>query len=144
MADIVAGSSLTAIPGTGKLIKGLKTRGYPVALASSSSGKVIEAELRKIGLYDHFDLIFSGDGIERGKPFPDIFIQTAGKLGIDPADCLVFEDSRNGVAAAKAAGMKCAGYINPTSGDQDLTAADMIIDDFRGIMAVMLPRIWEE
>ena len=144
MEEIIGESSLTAVPGTEKLIKGIKSRGYPLALASSSSEKVIEAELKKIGLYDHFDLIFSGDGMKRGKPFPDIFIETARRLETAPADCLVVEDSHNGVVAAKAAGMKCIGYINETSGEQDLTAADMIIDDFRGIMAAMLPRIWEE
>ncbi len=144
MAEIIAKSSLAAVPGTEKLIKGIRNRNYPTALASSSSVKVIEAELKKIGLYDYFDLVFSGDGMKRGKPFPDIFIQTAEKLGIAPADCLVFEDSHAGVVAAKAAGMKCVGFVNPTSGEQDLTDADMIIDDFRGIMAAMLPRIWEE
>ena len=63
---------------------------------------------------------------DSGKPAPDVFLLAARRLDVDPKDCIVIEDSGLGVRAAKAAGMKALGYINPTSGKQDLSPADMI------------------
>lgn len=56
--------------------------------------------------------------MESGKPAPDVYIETAKKLGISPKECIVVEDSKNGVIAAKAAGMKCIGFQNINSGNQ--------------------------
>ncbi|MGB4491550.1 MAG: HAD-IA family hydrolase, partial [Halanaerobiales bacterium] len=66
-----------------------------------------------------------------GKPHPEIFLTTAEKLGVNPEDCVVIEDSRNGVLAAKAAGMKCIGFKNANSGDQDLSEADLIVSSYK-------------
>ncbi len=119
------------IPGVVELLKELKQHNMKTALASSSSAEVIEIFLTKLGLKDFFQHITSGEAVENGKPDPDIFLHTAKALGENPADCLVIEDSANGVTAAKRAGMKVIGFKNPNSGDQDLSLADMVIDDFR-------------
>jgi beta-phosphoglucomutase-like phosphatase (HAD superfamily) len=70
----------------------------------------------------------SGEDVPHGKPAPDIFLRTAALLGVPPSACLVIEDSANGVRAAIAAGMHCIALRNPNSGEQDLSAADQIVD----------------
>ncbi len=114
------------IPGVLELLKELRLNGLAVALASSSSLKYIGIVLEKFRIRDFFDAVVSGENMRKGKPAPDIFLHTAKLLDVGPTSCLVIEDSRNGVAAAKAAGMKCIGFQNPSSGAQDVSAADFI------------------
>lgn len=78
--------------------------GMRLAVASSSSEKQIEANLSKSGIRDYFSEIVSGTEVTYGKPSPDIFLLAAQKLGCRPEECLVFEDSENGVRAGHAAG----------------------------------------
>jgi HAD superfamily hydrolase (TIGR01509 family) len=125
--------NLQPIPGVLELLKALKQHNIKTALASSSSAEVIEIFLSKMELKDFFQQITNGDAVEKGKPDPDIFLHTATALGENPSDCLVIEDSANGVKAAKLAGMKCIGFRNANSGDQDLSLADRVIDDFRKV-----------
>ncbi|MEU1669108.1 HAD family phosphatase [Streptomyces sparsogenes] len=77
----------------------------PMAIASGSSRSMIDAVLCHQPFRDAFDLVVTRDDVERGKPAPDIFLTAAAKLGAAPADCLVYEDSDEGMAAADAAGM---------------------------------------
>ena len=123
--------NLQPIPGVVELLEALKQHDIKTALASSSSAEVIEIFISKLGIKKYFQKIISGDTVEKGKPDPDIFLYTATTLGENPSDCLVIEDSANGVKAAKLAGMKCIGFRNSNSGEQDLSRADMVIDDFR-------------
>ncbi len=92
-------------PGVPELIVGLKMRGYLMAVASSSFRAVVSAMLDELGLARSFDAIVTGEDVERGKPEPDIFLAAAETLGVEPAECLVFEDALHGVRAALAAGM---------------------------------------
>ena len=74
---------------------------------------------------------FFMDALEKtGKPDPEVFTRAAALLNLPPEDCIVIEDSRMGTLAARAAGIKCIGYQNPSSGNQDLSAADFIIKNF--------------
>jgi HAD superfamily hydrolase (TIGR01509 family) len=130
------------IPGVVELLEELKWHAIKTALASSSSAAVIEIFLSKLGLRNFFQRIVSGDAIEKGKPDPDIFLHTATALGEYPADCVVIEDSANGVNAAKLAGMKCIGFKNANSGDQDLSLADMVIDDFRNVTIAIIKSLY--
>jgi HAD superfamily hydrolase (TIGR01509 family) len=77
----------------------------PVAVASSAHRAVIDAALETTGLAGLFEVVVSSDEVEHGKPAPDVYLETARRLGRAPASCLVVEDSLNGVKAAKAAGM---------------------------------------
>ncbi len=77
----------------------------PVAVASSAHREVIDAALAATGLMDAFNVVVSSDEVPHGKPAPDVYLETARRLAVDPAACLVIEDSLNGVRAAKAAGM---------------------------------------
>ena len=130
------------IPGVVELLKELRQHDIKTALASSSSAEVIEIFLSKMGLKDFFQQITNGDAVENGKPDPDIFLHTARALEEDPSACLVIEDSANGVRAAKLAGMKCIGFRNAHSGDQDLSLADMVIDDFRKINLAIIESLY--
>lgn len=77
----------------------------PVGLASSAHRAVIDAALAATGLTETFAVIVSSDEVEHGKPAPDVYLAAAARLGVAPERCLVVEDSFNGVAAARAAGM---------------------------------------
>lgn len=131
--DLIAKNNLRPIKGVKQLLDDLKLHNLKLAVASSSSHKFIDAVLTKINVKDYFDIIVSGEDLKNSKPAPDIFLATANKLNIAPFDCIVIEDSENGVVAALAANMKCIGYINPNSGNQDLSKATLIVNDFAKI-----------
>ena len=79
----------------------------PIAIASGGHRKLVEATLTTLGILDMFDAVVCAEDYERGKPFPDPFLEAARRLGVPPAECIVFEDSPTGVEAACAAGMAC-------------------------------------
>ncbi len=98
-------------PGVRALIKSLRELGIKVALASSS--KNAQMAMRLLGIEGDFDAVVDGTMITHSKPDPEIFLLAASRLGVDPKDCVVFEDAEAGVAAALAAGMKCVGVGAP-------------------------------
>lgn len=124
---------LPAIPGVTQFVKYLHKSGYSLALASSASARRIDLFLTKLGLKRYFPVIACGDDVERSKPAPDIFLLAAKKLGVKPQDCVVVEDARNGVQAAKAAGMKCIAYAGSEHNTDDLSEADAVIKDFAAL-----------
>lgn len=95
-----------AFDGLIDLLEFLKQKKIKIALASGSSHKIIKTVLKRLHLEGKFDVIRSGEDEMYGKPHPQIFITTAAMLEVDPINCLVIEDSRNGVIAGKAARMK--------------------------------------
>jgi HAD superfamily hydrolase (TIGR01509 family) len=100
---------LTEVPGAGDAVRGVR---LPKAIASSGSRAGLERKLKRTGLWDHFaPHIYSADHVAKAKPAPDLFLHAAAALGIVPADCLVLEDSVNGVIGAKAAGMMVWGFL---------------------------------
>jgi len=94
--------------GVPEVLRRIRAAGYRMALASSAEVRVIDANLTALGLRPLFDAVVSGTQVARGKPAPDVFLAAADRLATPPAQCLVIEDSRNGLLAAKAAGMRCA------------------------------------
>lgn len=124
------GSKITLIRGIEQLLSSLKNNGFSIAMASSSPKKNIEVILNRVKLIDYFQYIVSGEDVVNGKPNPDIFLKAAEKLKAKASDCTVIEDSNNGVTGAKAAGMKCVGFRNLNSGNQDLSKADIILEAF--------------
>ena len=119
------------VKGVVELIESLHADGFKLLIASSSSVQVINRILDKFRIQDYFSGIVSGTELEHSKPHPEIFLKTASLSGSRLDQCLVIEDSENGVIAAKAAGMKCIGYINPNSGPQNLGKADLVINSFQ-------------
>jgi HAD superfamily hydrolase (TIGR01509 family) len=116
------------IEGIKELIIEVRRRNSPIGIASSSPRIFIEAVLEKFQLREYFDCVVSGEEVSQGKPAPDVYLEAARLLSVNPHDCIVIEDSRNGIKAAKAAGMTCIGYVNENSGNQDLSAADLIVN----------------
>lgn len=102
-----------AAPGAAELLAELARREVPYCLASSSDHAWIELTLDRSGLREHLpaSLVFSAEDVGGvGKPAPDLFLHAARRMGVAPGDCLVVEDSPNGVLAARAAGMDVLGY----------------------------------
>lgn len=124
--------------GVKETIELLRSKGMKLAVASSSPIKVIEFTVKALKLGSYFDEIVTGDYVKRSKPEPDTFLYAAEKLGVPSNECIVIEDSNNGVIAAKRAGMKCIGYVSPHSGNQDLSSADYIVDSFYKINMDMI------
>ena len=131
--DYLDKSNYVAIDGVLELLDNLQAKKIPLAIASSSPRVFIEAVVEKIQVANYFKTWVSGEEVPESKPAPDVFLKAAELLGIQPENCLVIEDSKSGTIAAKSAGMKCVGYRNPNSGNQDLSRADLIVEDFNAI-----------
>lgn len=116
--------------GAVSLIKKLYEKNIKLCLASSSPLDVINHVLKTLKIDKLFCQVITGDAVKNSKPSPDIFLKSAELLKVLPEECVVFEDSNNGVTAAKRAGMKCVGIRNPNSGIQDISSADIIIESF--------------
>jgi beta-phosphoglucomutase len=97
---------LYPLNGLHDLIERLKEERIPIALATSAPKPNVVHTLAELDLAAEFPVIVRGDEVARGKPAPDVFIEAARRLGVDPADCLVFEDAPMGIEAAHAAGMR--------------------------------------
>jgi HAD superfamily hydrolase (TIGR01509 family) len=131
--NILRGLDISPIEGIKELLVQLKNHAIPVGIASSSPKIFIEEVLKKFDLVDYFMCIVSGEEVPRGKPAPDVYIEAAKQLGINVEKCVVIEDSRNGVISAKNARMKCIGYKNINSGNQNLSQADIIVNSIKDI-----------
>jgi beta-phosphoglucomutase family hydrolase len=130
-------NDLEPIEGIRELLHHLKEQQYKIALASSSPKRFIDAVLEKFKLEDFFTCIVNGDEVELGKPAPDIFIEAARRLGVLPEACIVLEDSKNGVHAGNAAGMRTIGFVNPGSGTQDLAKAHHIVHSIEDVLHIL-------
>ena len=123
-----------AMPGARDAVRLLRSLGLRLALASSSAPPLIDAVLDRLDLRSHFEAVCSAEGETRGKPYPDVYLAAAAKLGIPPPDCLAIEDSIAGVQAAKAAGMKCLAVPLPElRSDPRYQAADAVVDSLQRI-----------
>ena len=102
-------AKLTEVPGANQAVAGTPLL---KAVASSSTKEGLERKLRQVGLWSHFEPhVYSADHVANAKPAPDLFLHAAEQLGVSPAECLVLEDSVNGVVAARAAGMLVWGFL---------------------------------
>lgn len=122
-------TSVSAVAHVENVLKEFKSSGFGLAVASSSGEEVIEKVLQTIGLRHYFEHLVSGESVPKSKPAPDIFIKTAELLGVSNDQCVVIEDSSNGIVAAKKAGMKCIAFTG-TGQSYFEQAADMEISSF--------------
>ena len=121
---------LELLEGVEQLIIDLHRNGMQLILASSASKVTIERVFSRFKLYDYFTHLVSGEDFPKSKPDPAIF-EHAVTLSIAPKmNCIVIEDSTNGIKAAKAAGIFCVGYNSIHSEAQDLSQADLIVNHF--------------
>jgi HAD superfamily hydrolase (TIGR01509 family) len=119
-------------PGVLDFLRGLKERSVPCAVGSSAPLLNVEAGMSVLKTDGMFSAIVSGDDVTRGKPAPDIFLKAAGRIGLPPEKCVVFEDAPAGVEAARAAGMLVVGLLS-THDTHILKNADLLIEDFNEI-----------
>lgn len=125
-----ADETLELMPGVKDLIIDLHNNGIVILLASSSSKVKIERVFNRFGLNPYFSHKISGQDFEFSKPHPAIFLEAVSKSGFTADECIVIEDSTNGVKAAKAAGVFCIGYKSEEDTLQDTSLADTVITDF--------------
>lgn len=125
-------------PGAAELLSALRVSGIPVALASSAPHEKIQFNLEQSGLKPFFSHIISGEDFQRGKPDPEIFLKAAALLQIEPARCVVIEDSINGLKAARAAGMAAIGVTNTFSADKLMPYADEVV---HSLESLSIPRL---
>lgn len=121
---------LEMLPGVKDLIIDLYKNGMKLLLASSASNRKIEKVFTRFNLHQYFDSTISGEDFEESKPNPAIFNEAVAKSGFTKEECIIIEDSTNGIKAAKAAGVYCIGYNSGHTMGQDTSLADKIITDF--------------
>lgn len=120
-------------PGVRDFLTYYRARGMKMAVATSNSQELAEAVLAAHGLSDFFDTVVTGCEVAHGKPWPDIYLEAAARLGVDAGECLVFEDVVAGIQAGKSAGMKVAAVEDAYSLYQSLQKrelADYYITDY--------------
>ncbi len=131
------------MPGVKRMLQKLQETGFLLAVASSSPLKRIREAVEYIGAGHYFSLLNSGENVARSKPAPDIYLDTAKRLGVKPEECVVLEDSENGSIAASSAGMVCVGLRNPDSGDQNLEKAQVVIRELREFTPELIGKLAE-
>ena len=124
---------LKTVEGLLPLLDEIKEQGIPLAVASSSPMRLIKFVLNMFSLNDYFDVLVSGECIENGKPHPDIYLEAARQLGVEPSECLAIEDSINGVLSAKSAGMVCIAVPDKRLTPDKFANADKIVDRLENI-----------
>jgi len=140
-----------ALPGIASAIAAAKKSGRgdplprPIAVASSSPVPIIAAALERLGLADGtFDVVQSAQTEPFGKPHPGIFLTTADRLGVSPLECVVIEDSMNGVLAAKAARMPCIAIpFDHPNHDARFIVADAVVSSLADVTTELLSRVCE-
>jgi HAD superfamily hydrolase (TIGR01509 family) len=119
---------LPAIPGAHEAVERLAAR-WPLGLASSSNRELIDLALELLGVKHLFKATVSSEEVERGKPAPDVYLEAARRLGVEPTRAAAIEDSHNGILAARAAGMHVVAIPNRhfPPGEDALAAADVVL-----------------
>lgn len=124
--ELVAGN-IAALPGALDLLRRAHEAGLKQSIVSSTPRENIELIVRTLGVADFLDAIVGEEDSERGKPDPQPFTTAADRLGVPYGECIVIEDAPEGIAAGKAAGMRCLG-VATTRPAERLTQADLVVD----------------
>lgn len=128
-----------------RLLGELKEAGLRCAVGSSGPRENVEFVLRECHIEPYFDVRISGDMVTRCKPDPEIFLTAARRLGLEPNECLVFEDAISGVRAAKAAGMRVIALTTTHTREQLLAeGAEIVAEDFTTISIEQICSLYEE
>jgi len=122
--------TIPANDGLISLLSQIKTAGLKLAVATSSSPEIANLLLNKCGIAAFFDAIVTTNEAGKSKPSPDVYLLAAQRIGVLPEDCIVFEDSPNGLSAAKSAGMFCVVIQSDNEIIKELSGADYLIQSF--------------
>ncbi len=115
------------LPGVSNFLAELRDRGVKIALGSASKNAPLI--LKRLNLVDSFDAVIDGSKVSNAKPDPEVFLMGARELGVDPEECIVFEDAQAGIEAAKNGNMLCIGIGLP----ENLSGADYLMPGFENI-----------
>jgi HAD superfamily hydrolase (TIGR01509 family) len=122
--EIVPGDPMR---GVRELLDALRRAGIPTAIASSAPARWVAGAVERLGIRPLFDAVVTGDEVARRKPAPDVYLEAARRLGVDPARSIAIEDSSTGLAAARAAGMKAVAIPHWLTERHDLSGADLTV-----------------
>ena len=128
--EMVAAGRLPARPGVARIVTAALDAGWALAVASTSSEASVRAVLQHVAGADQaarFALVLAGDVVPKKKPAPDIYQLALTRLGVEPADALVIEDSRNGMLAAVGADLSCVVTVSSYTGDEDFSEAVLVV-----------------
>ena len=135
--EMIVSAPAPSIKNNIDFLKSIPRDKFKIGISSSDFYSNIITHLKGADIFQYFDAITSGEKsageVKRDKPFPDIYLLTAKKLGVSPENCIGIEDTDAGINAVKSAGIFCIAYRNPNSGKQTLADADIITDDLTKI-----------
>jgi HAD superfamily hydrolase (TIGR01509 family) len=131
--EALDGGRVPLVAGAVSLIAKVHQNNFIIQVASSATRPTVDRVLAHFKLGSFFAHRIGGNEVAFSKPDPEIFLKAANQSQSEPNQCLVIEDSANGIKAAKAAGMYCIGYANPGTGKQDLSAADFVVTSLSDI-----------
>ena len=117
-------------PGVVPFIQEAYRLNIPMAVASSSERSWVRGQLKRVGLLDSFSRVITADDVSQVKPDPELYVAAASSLKLQPAECIAFEDSLNGIKSAKAAGIYCIAIPNEITREMPLQMADQIVQSF--------------
>ncbi len=138
MFEYYAHGELGAISGSVDLVGRLYGGGIKCGVATSSIEINARAVIKRLGIEQMLSAVVCSCMVENCKPAPDIYSKCVVDLRVNAENCVAIEDSRNGCISAKSAGLKVVGYKNPGSGNQDLSAADVVVDDMGEVTIELL------
>jgi beta-phosphoglucomutase len=125
------------MPGLIDLLDILTQKAYPLAVASSSFPEIIDLILERTDLRKYFQVVVSSQEAGKSKPDPDVFLLAAMRLGINPEDCLVIEDSANGIKAARSAQMQCIAYQGPSANSNQQNDVEVVVKSFDQLAQIL-------
>ena len=132
--SIIKKRNVSASYGLAEVMKAAKDKGLMLGVASSSDSVLVYGVLEHLKIKDEFDVIVCGDHVPEKKPAPFIYQEALRGAGITNEDAVTIEDSESGAEAARRAGVRCVGYRNPTSGNQDLSGTWKQIDSLSEVI----------
>ena len=127
----IKSKELKLMPYSKEAVEYFANKKVKLAICSGGYKDEIIVKLKRTGFYPFFPIIVSGGEIERGKPYPDIYLLAAKKLGLSPKECLAFEDTQYGLESAKSAGLTCFAIPGEFSVKQDFSKADKVFANFK-------------
>lgn len=134
---------MSPLPGVLPLLEGLRKRGFRQAVASSSPYENVHTVLEALGIKGYFSAVITAEDVKVGKPNPEVFLVAAKRLGVRPADSVVFEDSVPGVQAAKAAGARCIAVTTSRSAAALAEAgADLVVASLAEVSPEQVEALW--
>jgi HAD superfamily hydrolase (TIGR01509 family) len=136
--------SLEPMPGIRRLLRELRFAGIPTAVASTAPARWVLPAADRIGVRDHFATIVTADDVRRRKPAPDVYLEAARRLGVDPRRAVAIEDSAPGLTAASDAGLKTVAIPHWLTERHDLSGADLRVESAAQVTLQMLEGLVSE